>query len=168
MIYRFEGFVLDAARFELRNAEETRPLPQRSFDLLRYLLEHAGRVVTKEEIFEQFWKDAHVGQAVLAVHVRTIRRALGAQAARILTNVRSRGYMISCPVQRIDRTEMRSHPEAGAMNLAPRRPGRRVLRDPLRALATMNGMLSLAIGLEGLELTKDSVDLLRRSLILES
>jgi DNA-binding winged helix-turn-helix (wHTH) protein len=149
MVYRFDAFELDEARYELRQDGEPRPLPRKSFDILRFLLEQAGRVVTKQEIFEQVWKGERVGAAVLPVHVRTIRRALGErESAAILRTSRGRGYVIACRVERAG--------SSGLPGLAPRAPRR---GDALAALSRMNGMLSLALVLGDLGLAGDSLDL---------
>jgi len=49
-------------------------LRRKSFDVLRYLVDHPERVVSKEELFETVWADATDS---LAQCVTEIRRALG-------------------------------------------------------------------------------------------
>ena len=49
---------------------------RKSFDVLRYLVEHAGRVVTKEEVIRAVWPDVTVGEDWLTQCVSEIRRAL--------------------------------------------------------------------------------------------
>jgi DNA-binding winged helix-turn-helix (wHTH) protein len=161
MIYRFEAFELDAGRYELRCGGQARRLPRKSFDVLHLMLEHAGRVVTKREIFTKLWKGEHVREAVLPVHVRTIRRVLGARAsASILHTVRGRGYRIAC---RVERVASPAAPALAPTTPAPRRaapprdgPGKR--GDALAALSQMSGMLSLALVLGDLGLTGDSLE----------
>lgn len=155
MIYRFESFELDQGTFELRAAGSPCPLPGRGFDVLLLLLEHAGRVVTKREIFAAVWKGERVGESVLPVHVRTIRRALGARASAILHTVRGRGYIIGCRVERIEGPET---PGASAARRAARRSVRLPTGDPLAALSQVSGVFSLALVLGDLDLAGHSLD----------
>jgi DNA-binding winged helix-turn-helix (wHTH) protein len=166
MIYRFDFFELDEARFELRELGNPRALPCKSFELLRYMLENAGRVVTKQEIFDRLWHEQHVGASVLPVHIRTIRRALGAPASkRILETIRGRGYIVRCSVEQIGTVAT----NATLIDLQKLSRARRRTRvDPLRDLAHMSGLASLALGLGGLGLADDSLELLGRAYLLPS
>jgi DNA-binding winged helix-turn-helix (wHTH) protein len=104
-IYRFGSFELDLALFELRGKGSKRTLPRRSFALLKYLVEHHDRVVTKEELLAEVWPDAVVAPGVVPTYVKRIRRALG-QSAGADTPIRTyhgRGYRLTVPVIRIDR-----------------------------------------------------------------
>lgn len=55
---------------------EPRKLKEMEFQLLKYLVEHADRVIPKEELFEQVWPDAFVGDGTLAVHIRQLRKKI--------------------------------------------------------------------------------------------
>lgn len=46
------------------------------FRLLSYLMEHEGKVVSKQELFEQVWQDKCTGDGTLNVHIRRLRRAI--------------------------------------------------------------------------------------------
>ena len=62
--------------------------------MLRYLLAHAGRLVTKAELRQHVWGGAHVTDTVLRVSVQEIRAALGdaAAAPQYLETVEPQGY----------------------------------------------------------------------------
>jgi predicted ATPase len=66
----------------------------RSLAVLRYLVAHAGRLVTKAELRQHAWGDTHVSDTVLRVSVRKIRAALGdaAGAPQYLETVAQQGY----------------------------------------------------------------------------
>ena len=49
--------------------------------VLRYLVEHPGRLVTKAELRQHVWAGMHVTDTVLRVCIRDIRRALDDAAA---------------------------------------------------------------------------------------
>ena len=57
------------------------PLPRKEFEILQLLLSEPGKVFTREEIFTQIWGgDVVVGDRTLDVHIRRLRRKLGAEA----------------------------------------------------------------------------------------
>ncbi len=90
----FGPFRLDAGTESVwRDTEEIRLRPK-TFALLRYLAEHPGRLVTKDELVEAVWRGVAVGDAALAVCVGEIRKALGDEARRprFIERVHRRGY----------------------------------------------------------------------------
>ena len=74
-------------------AEELSLRP-RPLALLRYLVEHPGRLVTKAEMRQHVWGGTHVSDVVLRVCVQEIRVALGdaVAAPRYLATVGRQGY----------------------------------------------------------------------------
>lgn len=46
------------------------------FRLLAYLIQNAGRLVSKQELFENVWEDKFTGDGTLNVHIRKIREAI--------------------------------------------------------------------------------------------
>ena len=46
------------------------------FKLLAYLIHHAGRVISKQELFEKVWEDKFTGDGTLNVHIRKLREAI--------------------------------------------------------------------------------------------
>lgn len=73
-------------------------LTRREFELLAYLAEHSGRVVSKQELVERVWRQPYIGaEATVDVHVSWLRRKLGETAAqpRLLRTVRGVGIMLS-------------------------------------------------------------------------
>ncbi len=46
------------------------------FKLLGYLIQNAGRMVSKQELFEKVWKDKFTGDGTLNVHIRKIRETV--------------------------------------------------------------------------------------------
>ena len=69
-------------------------LRPQSLALLRYLVAHPGRLVTKAELRQHVWAGTHVTDTVLRVSVHEIRQALGdvAAAPRYLATVGRQGY----------------------------------------------------------------------------
>src|SRR5262245_23460640 len=73
----FHGFTLDTTNHCVWRGDERVSLTPKAFDLLRYLVEHADRLVTHEEILEALWPDTYVNQEVVKKYVLGIRKVLG-------------------------------------------------------------------------------------------
>jgi DNA-binding winged helix-turn-helix (wHTH) protein/predicted ATPase len=75
-------------------------LTPRAFAVLRHLVEHQGRLITKEELFTTVWRDAIVSDAALASCIRDLRRALGdsSDAPRYIQTVHRRGFRFIGPI----------------------------------------------------------------------
>ena len=94
----FEGFTLDLGRLRLRGPSGPVDLRRKSFDVLHYLLEHAGRVVRKDELMRAVWPDVMVSDESLTQCISDIRRALGDKGQRVIKTVARRGYLVDVPV----------------------------------------------------------------------
>ena len=72
----------------------------RAFAVLRHLVEHAGRLVTKDELFTTVWGDTIVSEAALTSCIRDLRRALGdsSRTPRYIETVHRRGFRFIGPV----------------------------------------------------------------------
>ena len=90
--YRFDGFVLDIDRRELRCGDELRSVQPQAFDVLVYLVTHRDRVVGKTELLDVLWPDAVVTDASLQRAISLVRRALGAAGETIIQTHARRGY----------------------------------------------------------------------------
>src|SRR6266478_2064977 len=96
----FQPFRIDTVNHCLWRAEERVRLTPRAFDVLRYLVEHAERLVTQDEILEALWPETYVNPEVIKQYIRGIRKALGddpEKPAYIETFPR-RGYQFIAPV----------------------------------------------------------------------
>ncbi len=84
--YRFGDFELDTEACVLKRKDKQLSVPPKEFDLLCYLVSHAGTPHTPEEIYANVW-DTHFGDlASVAVHIQRLRR-------RIEPNPRSPVYI---------------------------------------------------------------------------
>src|SRR6266568_2550504 len=81
-------------------AEERILLAPKAFAVLRYLVEHSGRLVTHDELFEALWPKTYVQPEVLKSHIAAIRAVLGDDARKpIFIETQSRrGYRFIAPV----------------------------------------------------------------------
>ena len=85
---------LEMPQARLWHGEQALTLRPRSLAVLRYLVEHPGRLVTKAELRQHVWAGLHVTDTVLRVCIRDIRAALddAAVAPQYLETVGSQGY----------------------------------------------------------------------------
>lgn len=92
----FGPFTLDPVRGHLYRDGAVVPLTPKAFAVLEHLAAHPGRLFTKQELLEAVWPGVFVGDAVLKVAVREIRKALGdsAQAPRFIETAHRRGYRL--------------------------------------------------------------------------
>jgi DNA-binding winged helix-turn-helix (wHTH) protein/Cdc6-like AAA superfamily ATPase len=76
-------------------------LTPRAYDMLQYLIENAGRLVTHDEFLDALWQDVHVQPEVLKAHMQAIRAALGDDPAHpsFIETLRGRGYRFIAPLQ---------------------------------------------------------------------
>src|SRR3984885_7338793 len=96
----FKAFRLDAANHLLwRNGDQVSRAPK-GFDVLAYLVQHAGRVVTQDEIFEALWSETDVNPEVLRKYILEIRKALGDRPdnPEFIETLPKRGYRFVAPV----------------------------------------------------------------------
>ena len=90
----FGPFRLFPAERQLLKGETPVQIGSRELDILIALVERAGEVVTKRELFARVWPDVVVEESSLRVHVAGLRKVLsdGQDHARYIVNVPSRGY----------------------------------------------------------------------------
>jgi two-component system, OmpR family, response regulator RegX3 len=68
------GVRVDRARHEVRVDGQLVELPPKEFELLAYLIEHAGRVLTRGQLIAEIWGSDYVGDTkTLDVHIRRLR-----------------------------------------------------------------------------------------------
>jgi predicted ATPase/DNA-binding winged helix-turn-helix (wHTH) protein len=75
-------------------------LTPKAFAVLQYLVEHAGRLVTQNEILDAVWTDTFVQPEVLKSQILDIRHALGddPKNPRFIETLPRRGYQFIAPV----------------------------------------------------------------------
>jgi DNA-binding response OmpR family regulator len=89
------GVELDPKTWSARQDGEPLELTPREFELLRLLLEHAGEVVTREQVMREVWDTTWLGATkTLDVHMSGLRKKLGDDPAspRYIHTVRGVGF----------------------------------------------------------------------------
>jgi non-specific serine/threonine protein kinase len=88
----------------LRDGREIR-LRAKTFQVLVYLHDHHGRLVTKEDLFRAVWTDTFVSDDSLTKCISEIRRALGDEGRQLLKTVARRGFILDAPLVTIKPTD---------------------------------------------------------------
>jgi TolB-like protein/Tfp pilus assembly protein PilF len=96
--FRFEGYELDLRRGCLRTDDREIELRPKSFEVLRYLVENAGRLIPKDELIKAIWPSVIVADEALSRCVSDVRVALGDAEQRIIKTLPRRGYLFAVPV----------------------------------------------------------------------
>ncbi len=94
MPFQWDEFRLDVEGYALEKGGERVDLEPKAFDLLVLLVSRAGRLVSKQEIFDAVWPATAVSDHALTRAVAQLRRALGddARESRYIETVPTRGY----------------------------------------------------------------------------
>ncbi len=98
--FHFGEFRIDARARTLRREEEIVALNFRAFDLLLYLVQNPGKVLTRKELLENVWQDAHVDENNLAQSISVLRRALEEKPGNhsYIVTLPGKGYQFVAPV----------------------------------------------------------------------
>ena len=96
----FKTFRLDTTNHLLWRNGDRVPIAPKGFDVLAYLVEHAGRLVTQDEILEALWSETYVNPEVLRKYILEVRKSLGDRPdnPEFIETVPKRGYRFVAPV----------------------------------------------------------------------
>src|SRR5262245_17687909 len=94
MIYRFGDCEFNTHCHTLRHADRLLQLRPKVLRVLTYLLEHADRVVTKEELCAEVWPRHHISNATLESTLRAVRQAIGdnGRTSHLIETIYGSGY----------------------------------------------------------------------------
>jgi class 3 adenylate cyclase/tetratricopeptide (TPR) repeat protein len=110
----FGPFHLDPTDDGLWRGPQRYHLKAKAVAVLRYLVQHPGRLVRKTDLLAAIWPDVHVSDWVLTTCIREIRHVLGdvATTPRYIETVHRQGYRFIAPVTVADAPAPRPAPEA--------------------------------------------------------
>ena len=100
---QFRAFRLDTVNHCLWRGEERVSLTPKAFDVLRYLVEHADRLVTQDEILAALWPETYVNPEVIKKYILGIRKVLGDPRERpeFIKTFPRRGYQFVAVVSEV-------------------------------------------------------------------
>jgi DNA-binding winged helix-turn-helix (wHTH) protein/tetratricopeptide (TPR) repeat protein len=102
--YRFGPILIDRAGYRALRGTDPVDLTPKLLDLLLHLLDHAGTLVTKEQLLDALWPGANVTENALTQAVSELRDALGddAGAPRYIKTVARRGYRFIAQAEAVE------------------------------------------------------------------
>src|SRR3954468_10839411 len=99
--FAFDQFVLDPDDRQLRRGNAEVELNGRYFDALTLLARESGMLVSKDRFLDEVWRGVPVTDEALTQCIKSLRRALGDDAARprFIETVPKHGYRFIAPVE---------------------------------------------------------------------
>lgn len=96
-LYTADTLCVDVKRHNVSVEGRELALTYKEFELLCYLLENRGVVLTRDQILSKIWDYNYSGETrTIDVHIRTLRQKLGS-AGSLIETVRGVGYRIAEP-----------------------------------------------------------------------
>ncbi|WP_269779422.1 winged-helix domain-containing protein [Propioniciclava soli] len=97
------GITIDESAYHASLDGRSLDLTYTEFELLKYLVQHPGRVFTRETLLSDVWGyDYYGGTRTVDVHVRRLRAKLGVEHEYLIGTVRNVGYRFSPDARRRD------------------------------------------------------------------
>jgi DNA-binding winged helix-turn-helix (wHTH) protein len=120
-ILSFDRFALDLMRGCALVAGRDIELRPKAFQLLCYLAENAGRLVSKQELHDAVWRNVTVSDDALVQCIRELRGKLGDDGRTVIRTVPRRGYLLNASRDMPDvMPAAAASPEAPATPVLPR------------------------------------------------
>ena len=156
-IYQFGYFLLDDERQVLYREGVPLTVQRKLYDILLYLVHHAGELVRKEDLIEHVWQGKEIDERNLTQHIYNLRRLLGdnPRTPSFILTIPAKGYTFNHPIRVFQSTELQAlldqnRPAAtpgirppGASGLIP---GGHVIEEvsspPVAPLARTRGLVS--------------------------
>jgi DNA-binding response OmpR family regulator len=112
-VIRSGDVTVDDATYTAKLGGRPLDLTFKEFELLKYLVQHPGRVFTRQQLLQEVWGyDYFGGTRTVDVHVRRLRAKLGPENESLIGTVRNVGYRFV--VRPVDRDETPASDEAVA------------------------------------------------------
>jgi DNA-binding winged helix-turn-helix (wHTH) protein/tetratricopeptide (TPR) repeat protein len=138
--YLFPPFRLDPANQQLWCGDTEVYLRRKTFEVLRYLVEHRAQLVSKAALLDAVWPEIAVSDSMPAICITELRKALGDDVTipRFVETVHGRGYRFIAPI-----TITTTSASNFKMSSPPKKPPIIVGREA--ELARMRGCFSQAV-----------------------
>ena len=87
---------LDRARHDVWRGDRQIELTPTEFELLAYLMRHAGQVLSRSQILEHVWRDApNTESKMVELYIHYLRNKIDRHTSRpLVRTVRGVGYMV--------------------------------------------------------------------------
>lgn len=111
---RSGDLVVDTESYTARVHGRPINLAYKEFELLKYLVQHPGRVFTRAQLLQEVWGyDYYGGTRTVDVHVRRLRAKLGSEYEYLIGTVRNVGYRFDPPSSARTTSVPEPEPDAG-------------------------------------------------------
>ena len=99
--YFVDGRIVDPSTNEIIFGADSVHVEPKSMEVLLFLFEHAGEVISRDEIQDRIWGDVTVGQDSITNAIIKLRKAFGddAKNPRVIATIPKRGYRVIAPVK---------------------------------------------------------------------
>jgi DNA-binding winged helix-turn-helix (wHTH) protein len=126
--YTFGEWTVEPAINRLTNGETSAQLERLTMDLLTYLLDRPGQVISADELLSALWGDRHGDPGMIQKRIAQLRRALSddSRRPRYIETIRKRGYRTVAEVALASRFYEQRAPRDAALGLPPAGPDRSV------------------------------------------
>lgn len=141
--FQFGDFLVDPLSRTLRRHEEAVTLNRRAFEVLIYLVQNPGRVVSRDELLKNVWPDTFVDENSLAQSISALRRALEEKPGdnSYVITLPGRGYQFVSPVKVLASEDLTIGPNMSAVT-GDRAAGIVLQRETVRtSITTREGEL---------------------------
>lgn len=89
----YKALTLDLGAYKVCSGQENIALTPREFEILRELILHKGRILTRQNLLQILWKYEFLGdERIVDTHIKNLRKKLG--AADYIETIRGVGYRI--------------------------------------------------------------------------
>lgn len=138
MFYRIESIEIDALNYRLTIDGTAVTVEPQVFDLIIYLITHRGRLVTRQEIFDNIWKNRVVSDDSLSAHIKKARKVLGddGKQQRVIKTIHGRGFQFIADTEELNP----QHDATGCTGLTPK-----TYRKPIQKPLELPDKPSLAV-----------------------
>ena len=106
-VYEFSGFRLEVAQRRLLHLGRPLPIKPKILDLLLFLVERHGQLITKDQLMKSIWPDAIVEENNITVSISMLRKTLGDNRVnpQFIETVPRRGYRFVAEVTEVSAEE---------------------------------------------------------------
>jgi DNA-binding winged helix-turn-helix (wHTH) protein/tetratricopeptide (TPR) repeat protein len=142
---RIADWSVDPTTNRIRRAGEVVRLEPKAMDVLVYLVDNAGRVVSRDELMRAVWNGTVVGYDTVTGAIQKLRKALGDDShhPRVIETISKRGYRLIAEVTRVMVPGEADAPPTATLSV----PAQSTVTDPRRRSSRSLRLLVLVAGL---------------------
>jgi len=101
VIYRFNNIEINTESFTLSSKEEEIAVEPQVFNVIIYLIENRDRIVSRDDLLDNIWKDRIVSDTSINNHIKSVRKVLGDDGIKqaVIKTIHSRGYQFIAKIE---------------------------------------------------------------------